>query len=306
VILVVGATGSLGGRVVRGLLERGENVRILARRNSPSEELAKQRRATSAKSLIDLGAEVVYGDLKDRRSLETAVASIDTVITTAKAGRGISEDTPETVDLQGTLNLVDAARGAGVRHFIYTSAAGASPDHPVPLYQIKGACEQEIIKSGMTYTIVQPSMFMETWIARLVETPLSMGVHIQLIGQGDHAHNFISEADVAAFMIKMFENPLALNETVVIGGPASHTWTEIVQEMGLHMGVELPMTYLPLGSSISYVPPDVSAIANGQETYEDFLDMSKTAPAYGIKLTTLREYIAHTFVRGSTENISAG
>lgn len=296
-ILVVGATGSLGGRISRRLLEKGEAVRILARHNSPSQELAQQGRATAAQSLIDLGAEVVYGDLKDRRSLDPAVAGIDTVITTATATQRGGEDTVESVDLQGTLNLVDAAQQAGVRRFIYTSATGASPEHPVPLFQIKGTCEQAVAESGMTYTIVQPSLFMEVWIGMLVGIPLSMGVPVQLIGQGDHAHNFISEADVAAFTVNMIENPLATNQTVVIGGPASFTWTEVVQETGAHLGTELPIEYLPLGSSISYVPPGVSAIANGQETYEDFLDMSETAPAYGVTLMTLGEFIDRTFVR---------
>lgn len=296
-ILVVGATGSLGGRITRGLLEKGESVRILARHNSPSEELAKQGRATSAQSLIDLGAEVVYGDLKDRGSLDTAVAGIDTVITTANAVQRGGEDTLETVDRQGTLNLVDAAQGAGVRHFIYTSANGASAEHPVPLFQIKEACQQAIAGSGMTYTFVQPNLFMEVWIGVMVGLPLSMGQSIQLIGQGDHAHNFISEGDVAAFLINMVENPRAYNQTVVTGGPASHTWTEIVQEIGTLLGTDLPVAYLPIGSTIAYLPPEVSASANLQETYEDFLDMSETAPAYGVTLTTLDEFINRTFVR---------
>ena len=84
-ILVVGATGSLGGRITRGLLAQGKPVRILARHNSPSEELAKQGRANSAASLIEAGAQAVYGDLKDRASLDAAVAGVDTVITTATA-----------------------------------------------------------------------------------------------------------------------------------------------------------------------------------------------------------------------------
>ena len=83
--LVVGATGSLGGRITHGLLARGKPVRILARHNSPSEELAKQGRANTAQSLIAAGAEVVHGDLKDRASLNEAVAGVDTVITTATA-----------------------------------------------------------------------------------------------------------------------------------------------------------------------------------------------------------------------------
>ncbi|MFN2253966.1 MAG: SDR family oxidoreductase [Candidatus Promineifilaceae bacterium] len=296
-ILVVGATGSLGGRIARGLLERGEKVRILTRRNSPSEELAKQGRATSAQSLVDLGAKVVYGDLKDRASLDAAVAGVDTVISTATATQRENGDTLESVDRQGTLNLLDAAQQAGVGHFIYTSATGASPDHPVPLFEIKGSCEQAVTGSGLTYTIVQPSLFMEVWIGMLVGIPLSMEVPIQLIGQGDHAHNFISEADVADFIVGMVDNSRAYNQTVVIGGPASYTWTEIVQETGGRLGMELPTEYLPMGSPIAYLPPEVSVLANGMETFEDFLDTAETARAYGVQPTSLGDFIDRTFVR---------
>jgi uncharacterized protein YbjT (DUF2867 family) len=69
----------LGGRITRGLLAQGKAVRILARNNPISAELAQQGRANSAQSLIEAGAQAVYGDLKDRSSLDAAVAGVDTV-----------------------------------------------------------------------------------------------------------------------------------------------------------------------------------------------------------------------------------
>ena len=74
-ILVVGATGLLGGMITRQLLTQGKEVRILARENSPSEELAKQGLATPAQSLIDLGASPISGDLKEPASLAAAYAA---------------------------------------------------------------------------------------------------------------------------------------------------------------------------------------------------------------------------------------
>ncbi len=65
-ILVVGATGRLGGAIVQTLLAQGRSVRILVRQNSPSVELAKQGMATSADALIAAGAQAVVGDLKER------------------------------------------------------------------------------------------------------------------------------------------------------------------------------------------------------------------------------------------------
>jgi uncharacterized protein YbjT (DUF2867 family) len=155
-ILVVRATGSLGGRIARGLLAQGKQVRILDRQDPLSAELAAQGRANTAESLVAAGAEAVYADLKDRASLDTAVANVDTVITTATATQRGGDDTVPAVDLQGTLNLIEAAKAAGVKHFIYTSAFGAAPDHPVPLFHIKGTCEAALEASGMAYTILRP------------------------------------------------------------------------------------------------------------------------------------------------------
>ena len=133
-ILVVGATGSLGGRIVRGLLEQGKAVRVFVRQNSPSEQMAQQGLAHTVQSLIDAGAQPGWGDLKDRASIEAAVAGVDTVISTANSVKRGGEDTLETVDLQGTLDLIDAAQRAGVKRFLYASVQGASPDSPVPLF----------------------------------------------------------------------------------------------------------------------------------------------------------------------------
>ena len=296
-ILVVGATGSLGGRIVRGLLEQGKDVRVFVRRASPSAQMAQQGLAHTAQSLIDAGAQPAWGDLKDRASIEAAVAGVDTVISTANAVKRWGEDTLETVDRQGTLDLIDAARAAGVSRFLYASVQGASADNPVRLFQIKDECETALRAGDMTYTIVQPSIFMEVWVGMMVGIPLMTQQTITLIGRGDHAHNFISEQDVADYFIAMIDNPAAFNQAVMLGGPASHTWTEIVEHVGSRMGAELPLQYAPLGSTIAYLPEEANGLATAMEMYEDHLDIAEASATYGVRPTTLDEYIDRTFVR---------
>jgi uncharacterized protein YbjT (DUF2867 family) len=296
-ILVVGATGSLGGRITRSLLAQGKQVRILDRQDPISAELAIQGRANMAESLIAAGAEAVYADLKDPDSLDTAVAGIDTIITTATATQRGGEDTVPAVDLQGTLNLIEAAKTAGVKHFIYTSANGAVPNHPVPLYHIKGTCEAALEASGMAYTILRPSVFMEVWIGMTIGLPLMNQQPITLIGQGDHRHNFISEADVASFALAAVDNPRAVNQRLDVGGPASYTWTQIVENASQIMGTKLPVQYLPLGTAVPLLPPSASDLLNGMETFETFIDMTETAPAYDVTLTTLAQFIEQTFAK---------
>ena len=136
-ILIVGATGILGGMITQRLLESGKEVRILVRHNSPAEELAKQRMATSPQLLIEAGAQPVYGDLKDRASLDQACQGIETVITTANSAMRGGEDNVDTVDRHGNRNLIEAARAAGVKQFIFISFLGANLNHPVPLFKAK-------------------------------------------------------------------------------------------------------------------------------------------------------------------------
>ncbi len=106
-ILVAGATGTLGGRIARGLVETGKHLRILVRDPSSSTEMAAVGMATSAESLITAGAQAVTGDLTDRASLGAACAGIDTVITTATATKRSGD--LEAVDLNGARSLIAAA-----------------------------------------------------------------------------------------------------------------------------------------------------------------------------------------------------
>ncbi len=97
-ILVVGATGALGGEVARRLLAQGRKVRVLVRPQSPYQ------------SLVEAGAESAMGDLKDPASLAAACRGVEQVIATANSAQRGGEDNPETVELRGNRSLIDAAR----------------------------------------------------------------------------------------------------------------------------------------------------------------------------------------------------
>src|SRR6266581_8730987 len=144
-ILIVGATGNLGGAVTRMLLAQDQPVRILARLQS------------NYQPLVEAGAQVVLGDLKQRGSFDAACEGADIVITTASAGERGGEDTVQTVDWEGNRNLIDAAKTAGVKQFIYVSVAFADPKSPVHIWQAKGKTEDYLRESGLPYTIIAPS-----------------------------------------------------------------------------------------------------------------------------------------------------
>ena len=212
VILVVGATGYLGEIIARSLLQQSHAVRITLRPNSNHSDL------------IGLGAKAAHADLKDPDSLPAACKGIDVVITTANSARRGGSDTVAAVDLNGNRNLINAAREAGVRQFIFISAYEADLSHPVPFLQAKAQTEETLRASGLCYTILAPHVFMDVWIPMLVGNALQENRPVLLIGSGERKHSFIAAADLAAFAVAAVNNATALNQKISLGGPEPLSW----------------------------------------------------------------------------------
>ena len=294
-ILIVGATGILGGMITQRLLEAGKEVRILVRHNSPAEEMAKQRMATSPQLLIEAGAQPVYGDLKDRASLDQACQGIETVITTANSAMRGGEDNVDTVDRHGNRNLIEAARAAGVKQFIFISFLGANLNHPVPLFKAKAETEAILTENGMPYTILSPNFFMESWIGMVVGIPLQARQPVTLVGQGQRLHSLISVGDVAAFAAATVGHPAALNQKIILGGPEPLSWRGIVNTFGQVLGQELPVQFVAPGEAIPGLPEMVPPMLAAMETYDSAIPMGETAQAYGVEQTTLSSF-AHSML----------
>ncbi|HSK18694.1 MAG TPA: SDR family oxidoreductase [Longimicrobiales bacterium] len=278
-ILVVGATGELGGMITRDLLSRGHTVRVLVR---PGSEYGP---------LLELGAQAVMGDLRDPQSLARACADVTTVITTANsAGRG-GGDTPESVDRVGNRSLIDAARAAGVDHFVFVSALGASEQSPVDFFRAKAETERHLVESGMAWTVLQPNIFMEVWIGMLVLMPVQQGRPVTLVGRGDHRHAMISMGDVAAFAVASVTHPAARNTMLVLGGPQAHTWTDVVRLAELVLGRAVELRYVPPGEALPGLPPVASQLAAQFETYETVIDTSAASATFGVPLTSVEAFL---------------
>ena len=276
--------------ITRRLLEQGKEVRVLVRHNSPSEQLAKEGRATSADELIEAGAQPVYGDLRERASLDAALGGIETVISTANSvGRG-GEDNPQSVDLEGNRNLIEAAREAGVEHFVFVSSLGADPDHPVPFMRGKGQSEASLRQSGMDYTILAPTPYMELWVAVVVGMPVSQGRPVTLVGEGRRLHSFISERDVAAFAVAAAENPAARNEYLAIGGPEALSWREVVETYERVLGRSIPVEFVAMGEPMP-LPDPMPSILAGMETYDSVIEMEEIARSFDVPLTRLETFV---------------
>lgn len=280
-VLVAGATGSVGGKIVRELLARGEAVRALVR--SPA----------AAGPLDTAGAEVVIGDLTDLASLVAACADVDEVITTASATNR-SDDTVENVDMRGTQNLIDAAVTRGVRHLVFVSTITAAADSPVPAFRAKAAAEAHLRESGLGWTVLHANGFMDTWFPMLIERPIAAGEPVTLVGASARRHTFIAEADVAAFAIAALRHPAALNATITIAGPEALTFRDVVRAYETVLGRSIEVRSVPPGGPIPGLPEPVWGFAAALETFDSVIPMEETAKRYGVTLTT-----ALAFVRAS-------
>jgi uncharacterized protein YbjT (DUF2867 family) len=217
VILIAGGTGTLGTQIVRLLTVRGLQVRILTR------DPARARHLEG-----DL-VEIVPGDVRDLGAVERAAAGARTVISAIHGFVGTGDDSPQTVDLQGNGNLIEAAGEA--EHFILLSVHGAAPDHPMELFRMKYLAEQELKASGLAWTIIRPTAYMETW-ATLIGEPLLKTGRTRIFGRGTNPINFVSAYDVARFVELAVADPAMHGEVVEVGGPENLGMRQIAQTVG--------------------------------------------------------------------------
>ena len=278
-ILVVGATGVLGGAVARRLLEQGEDVHALV------------GDSTAAQPLADAGAQLVRGDLKDPESLRAAADGVETVVTTANSAMRGGEDTVDTVERAGNAALVDAAASAGVRRFVFVSALGADPASPVPFMQAKGETEQRVRDSGMSWTVVEPNAFMDVWVPAVLVGPALAGQPVHLVGESRRRHSFIAMADVAAYVAAAVDHEAVTNRTLVLGGPEPVTWWDIVHEAGRALGRDIAVRAVTPGDPVPGLSPDMSAIITSMETYDSPVDMEETARILGVTPTPVRDFV---------------
>jgi NADH dehydrogenase len=293
-ILVVGATGLLGGLITRQLLEQGEEVRILVRENSPSAQLAQQGMATPARSLIEAGAQPVTGDLKDPPSLAAACEGVQTVITTANSAVRGGEDNAQTVEMAGNRNLIEAAKAAGVSHFIFVSAQMADPNSPVPFLAGKAQTEQHLQASGMAYTIIAPNAFMDVWIFLLVGLPIMSGQPVTLVGGGARKHSFIAMADVAAFTLACVGNETAVNQKLILGGPEPLSFHDAVAVYERVLARPIAVQSAAPGDPLPNLSPGAQAMAAAFDTFDSPVEMNGLAAQYGVSLTPLESFARQT------------
>ncbi len=237
-ILVTGATGFVGPKVVHALRERERPVRCLV------------RKARSAQSLAAWGCKLVEGDMTDAASLRRAVEGCEVVVHLVAIRQG-SKEQFERIMEQGTKDLLVAAREAGVKRFVLMSALGTSEETKdlVPYYHAKWETEQAVAGSGLEHVIFRPSFIFGTdgGILPTFRRLAKLAPVTPVIGSGTQRIQPIWIDDVAAYFAAGVDKLEAAGRIFELGGPDVVSWNEFWERLKRASRIRRPTVHVPIG-----------------------------------------------------------
>lgn len=235
IVLVLGATGHQGGAATRHLLDDGWHVRALTR--DPNQH--------SARALSEQGAEVVVGDLLDPDSLRHAVRGAHGVF---------SVETPFEAGYEGEeiegINIADISAEEGVRHFVYSSVAGAESDTGPGWVVSKHHIEQHIQQLGLPATVWRPVTFMENFLRQKDE--ILSGKLAGSLWPESIVYR-IAVDDIGRFVALAFREPERFVGTTMAIAAEAMTMEQTAETFAQVLGT--PVAYEHVESAQSPAPP---------------------------------------------------
>ena len=219
------------------------------------------------------------------------------VISTASATLSHQEgDSLQTVDLDGQVQLVDAAKEAGVEQFVFVSFRNReNPSLKFPLKAAKRAVEDHLMESGLTHTVLQASWFMEVWLSPALGFDFA-NAKVQIYGAGHNPISWVSFSDVAQFAVASLDNPAARNAIIELGGPAALSPLDVVRIFEEVKGKKFAVEHVP--EEVLQVQKE-AATDPLQESFAglmlqyasgDAIDMEETLKAFPLQLASVRDY----------------
>jgi uncharacterized protein YbjT (DUF2867 family) len=319
VILVVGASGHVGGLICRELKAKGLRVRAMVRPSSNIEYVQH------------LGVETTVATLIDPDSLRGALSGCTTVICTASTISPTVKGESVPGDGGRIRLLVEAAQAAGVRRLVLVSTAIPAGGEKAPLFQAKIEAEQHVMASGLEYTILRPGKFMEVHLATFgmtlplakrepglvhhLERPFPFGQRFfqsikndivgkgiaNISGTGRAKSVYVSSEDVARIAAACIDNPLCKN-TILEFGTDPLTGIETVDLISKVLGRPLKIKRMPafvaklLGTVLRLVNPAAGALLLSIAGTAD-LDMSVDMTAFRQAFSTYRLQTIEEFLQ---------
>jgi uncharacterized protein YbjT (DUF2867 family) len=221
-ILVTGATGHVGSELVRLLAEQGAPARALV--HSPDK----------AAPIQHLGLETALGDYEQPDTLDVAMKGCDQLFLLSP---------PSPRQPQQEQHIIDAARRAGVEYVVKQSVPWAGPDAPLVFCRWHGQVEQHLAQSGLAYTLLRPSSFMQNFLMSAQQVA-DQGVLYGMFGEGRVA--FIDARDIAAVAAELLTNPGHQGASYTLTGPEALSAAEVAERLSAATGRQV--RYVDVGA----------------------------------------------------------
>ena len=250
-VLVTGATGFLGRRVVAELVARHHQVRCLV--HSPGSE----------RQIAVRDVDIHYGNVLDADSIRMAMYDVQSVVHLVGIIRPQKGLTFDSVHRQGAANVAEAASSGGAREIIHVSALGATSNPAYPYLFSKHQGELRVRNSGIAHTILRPSVIFGpgdefvTALAGLVR----LGPVVPVIGNGRNRMQPVALDDVAHCIADSVGNSLVKGKTLNLAGPDRLSYNDLLDEVALQGGKSA--VHIPTG------PPSPSHHASSAEGADD-------------------------------------
>jgi uncharacterized protein YbjT (DUF2867 family) len=291
-LLVIGATGYVGGHLARELVAQGHDVRCLARRPEAATNLA--------------GCEIVKGDISDAASLARALegcaavyVSIHTLSPQPGGGAGGFMD----IEKQGIRNLIAACKAQGVTRMIQVTSLGIGPDSQTVWTRERWNEERELIASGLDATFLHPGMIVgiggRGFGMTLAQAKSRVSV---VIGDGRSRMRGIAVSDLVYYLIGVLDEPRSFGQAYDVGNdevPSSNEMIDMTAEVlgkappvKIHVPLALLRVAVPLIERLAKTPPGaLKDIANslGEDAIGDPMPIRALLPR---KLLSFREAVA--------------
>lgn len=232
-LLVVGGTGTLGRQVVRHALDEGYEVRCLVRSYS------------RASFLREWGAELVGADICRRDTIANAFAEPVDAIIDAATTRATDSKSISDVDWQGKVNLINAAKEAGVNRYVFFSILDCEKYTHVPLMDIKRCTELFLAEAEMDYTILRPCGFLQGLVGQFA-IPVLENQNVWVADRNSPIA-YMDTQDIAKFAVKAAVTPEAIGKTLPVVGSRAWSADEIVRLCERLSDREAKVTRTPTG-----------------------------------------------------------
>ena len=229
-VLVTGASGFVGGHVVKALQERGHTLRLLVH---------------SRNKVVDNGIEQVVGDITRQESFSEAARGCDAVINLV----GIIREFPlrgvtfEKLHVQATAHALKAAKKGDVRRYLQMSALGTRRDAVSGYHRTKFQAEELVRASGLDATIFRPSLIFgpKDSFVNMLAGQLRLAPVMPVIGDGAYRLQPIHADDVARCFALALEMPDTIGKTYELCGNDRFSYVSLLDEIAVAMGRSKPV-----------------------------------------------------------------